>query len=59
MWLSVVTADGGTRHGRLRDARVPLFKKTAADHIVTEHDNPSDWQRFAGRSIEKLRALGL
>lgn len=38
---------------------VPLFRQTAADHIVTEHDNPSDWQRFAGRSIEKLRALGL
>lgn len=38
---------------------VPLFKKTAADHIVTEHDNPSDWRRFAERSIDKLRALGL
>lgn len=40
-------------------ALVPLFRKTAADHIVTEHDNPSDWQRFASRSINHLRQLGL
>jgi sugar phosphate isomerase/epimerase len=38
---------------------VPLFRKTKADHIVTEHDNPSDWQAFARRSIEHLKALGL
>jgi hypothetical protein len=24
MWLSVAAADGGMRHGRLRDARVPV-----------------------------------
>ncbi len=40
-------------------ALVPLFRKTAANHIVTEHDNPSDWQLFASRSIDHLRQLGL
>jgi sugar phosphate isomerase/epimerase len=40
-------------------ALVPLFRKTRADHIVTEHDNPGDWQRFARRSIDHLKALGL
>jgi sugar phosphate isomerase/epimerase len=40
-------------------ALVPLFRQTGADHIVTEHDNPSDWQTFAQRSIRHLRALGL
>jgi sugar phosphate isomerase/epimerase len=38
---------------------VPLFRATKADHIVTEHDNPSDWQAFARRSIEHLKTLGL
>lgn len=37
----------------------PLFGKTRADHIVTEHDNPSDWRRFAERSIRHIRSLGL
>jgi sugar phosphate isomerase/epimerase len=40
-------------------ALVPLFRKTKADHLVTEHDNPSDWQSFARRSIEHLKQLGL
>lgn len=40
-------------------ALAPLFRKTAADHIVTEHDNPGDWQRFASRSISHLKTLGL
>ncbi len=40
-------------------ALVPLFRKTKADHIVTEHDNPSDWELFAKRSINHLRQLGL
>ncbi|MCR6672092.1 sugar phosphate isomerase/epimerase [Devosia ginsengisoli] len=40
-------------------ALVPLFRRTRADHIVTEHDNPGDWQRFASRSIYHLKALGL
>lgn len=35
----------------------PLFEKTAADHLVTEHDNPSDWRAFASRSIDYLRTL--
>jgi len=38
---------------------VPLFGQTRASHLVTEHDNPSDWQRFAKRSIDHLKALGL
>jgi sugar phosphate isomerase/epimerase len=40
-------------------ALVPLFKRTAADHIVAEHDNPGDWQRFAERSIRHMQDLGL
>ncbi len=40
-------------------ALVPLMRKTAAEHIVAEHDNPTDWQRFAGRSISYMRSLGL
>jgi len=40
-------------------ALVPYFRRTRADHIVTEHDNPSDWYRFATRSIDHIRALGL
>lgn len=40
-------------------ALVPLIGKTAADHIVTEHDNPSDWRQFAERSIRYLRQIGL
>lgn len=38
---------------------VPLFRKTRADHIVTEHDNPSDWKAFAERSLRYTRGLGL
>jgi sugar phosphate isomerase/epimerase len=38
---------------------VPLFRATKADHIVAEHDNPSDWQAFAKRSIDHMKALGL
>lgn len=40
-------------------ALVPLFRNTAADHIVAEHDNPGDWQAFASRSINHIKALGL
>ena len=40
-------------------AMAPLFRQTRAHHIVTEHDNPADWQRFARRSIDYLKALGL
>ncbi len=32
-------------------ALAPLFAATPADHIVTEHDNPSDWAVFARRSL--------
>ena len=35
----------------------PLFRRTKADHIVVEHDNPSDWQRFARRSFDCVRRL--
>uniref|UniRef100_UPI00310105A6 sugar phosphate isomerase/epimerase family protein n=1 Tax=Neorhizobium sp. EC2-8 TaxID=3129230 RepID=UPI00310105A6 len=38
---------------------VPLFRKTKAEHIVTEHDNPSDWRAFAKRSIDCVKKLGL
>jgi sugar phosphate isomerase/epimerase len=38
---------------------VALFGKTRAEHIVTEHDNPSDWQTFAKRSIDCIKRLGL
>ncbi|MCP4380026.1 MAG: sugar phosphate isomerase/epimerase [Hyphomicrobiales bacterium] len=38
---------------------IPLFRETTADHIVTEHDNPSDWRRFAERSIRYLREIGV
>lgn len=38
---------------------VPLFRETNADHLVAEHDNPSDWRSFAKRSIDHLRHLGL
>ena len=37
----------------------PLFARTPADHLVAEHDNPGDWQRFARRSITYARSLGL
>ncbi|HWA18334.1 MAG TPA: sugar phosphate isomerase/epimerase [Devosia sp.] len=40
-------------------ALAPLFRLTRADHLVTEHDNPSDWRSFASRSIDCLKALGL
>jgi sugar phosphate isomerase/epimerase len=40
-------------------ALVPLFRATKADHLVTEHDNPSNWKQFAQRSINHLRELGL
>jgi sugar phosphate isomerase/epimerase len=38
---------------------VALFAKTRAEHIVTEHDNPSDWQTFAKRSIDCIKRLAL
>ncbi len=37
----------------------PLFRQTAATHLVTEHDNPADWHLFAKRSLDHLRGLGL
>ncbi|NLS01067.1 sugar phosphate isomerase/epimerase [Rhizobium sp. P38BS-XIX] len=60
--LGTVEDDGWTATGDgIIDwaALAPLFRKTTADHIVTEHDNPSDWQRFALRSIDYLSNLGL
>ena len=38
---------------------VPLFQMTAADHIVAEHDNPTDWKRFADRSLTYMRSIGI
>jgi sugar phosphate isomerase/epimerase len=40
-------------------ALVPLMERTAATHIVAEHDNPANWRRFASRSIDHMRTLGL
>ena len=40
-------------------ALAPLFHQTAATHLVTEHDNPADWRRFAKRSVDHLRGLGI
>jgi sugar phosphate isomerase/epimerase len=37
----------------------PLFRATAAHHLCTEHDNPSDWRHFAKRSFDYLRSVGL
>ncbi len=37
----------------------PLFSETTANHLVTEHDNPTDWRTFARRSIDHLRRIGL
>lgn len=40
-------------------ALAPLFRKTKAHHLCTEHDNPGDWRRFAKRSHDYLRSVGL
>lgn len=51
---------GGLRYEIVKSTmRVPLSRETKAEHIVTEHDNPADWRRFARRSIEHIKALGL
>lgn len=60
--IGTPTDDGWTATGDgIIDWRalVPLFRQTRADHIVTEHDNPGDWELFARRSIDHLKALGL
>jgi len=49
------TGDGIIDWGKL----VPLFRATTADHLVAEHDNPSDWQACARRSIDYMKKLGL
>jgi sugar phosphate isomerase/epimerase len=33
-----------------------LIRKTNADQLVVEHDNPTDWKRFAQRSIDYIRS---
>ena len=60
--LGTIADDGWTATGDgIIDwaALVPLFRATKADHLVTEHDNPSNWRQFAQRSINHLRQLGL
>lgn len=37
----------------------PLFRDTAATHLVTEHDNPANWRAFAQQSLNHLRTIGL
>lgn len=49
------TGDGIIDWARL----VPLFYETKVEHIVAEHDNPTDWRRFARRSIDHIKAVGL
>ncbi|MEM9104457.1 MAG: sugar phosphate isomerase/epimerase [Pseudomonadota bacterium] len=34
-----------------------LHSKSAVRYLVMEHDNPSDFNRFAGRSIEAVRSM--
>ncbi|MGO4134555.1 hypothetical protein ACEQ6A_08350 [Rhizobium brockwellii] len=64
-WITRAVADPGAELKRFADRIidwekfVPLFRETKAEHIVTEHDNPADWRRFAQRSIEHIKALGL
>lgn len=41
------------------DALAPLLKHSAATVFAMEHDNPSDLNRFATRSIESARKLDL
>lgn len=36
---------------------MPLLRQSAADLYITEHDNPSDLQRFADRSIRAAQAF--
>lgn len=40
-------------------ALAPLFRETAAHHLCVEHDNPTDWRRFAKRSYDHIRSIGL
>ena len=35
----------------------PLFAGTPADHLVVEHDEPSDWRLVASRSLGFIRRL--
>jgi sugar phosphate isomerase/epimerase len=41
------------------DALWPLFRTTAADHFVVEHDRPIDWRRVAQRSYDFSVSKGL
>jgi sugar phosphate isomerase/epimerase len=51
-----VEAEGGwtaTGDGIVRWKEIwPLFRRTRADHLVVEHDNPSDWKVVAKRSFD-------
>ncbi len=49
------TGDGTINWSKL----APLIRSTSAHHLCTEHDNPADWRRFAKRSIDHLRSIGL
>jgi sugar phosphate isomerase/epimerase len=40
-------------------ALAPLIAATRADHLVAEHDEPSDWKSFAERSIRYLKLIGM
>ena len=36
---------------------LPVAIQAGAELLVLEHDNPADYQRFAARSIAKLKSL--
>lgn len=60
--FGVVEDDGWTATGDgIIDWKslLPLFRNTPADYVVAEHDNPSDWQRFAERSIRYVKGIGM
>ena len=41
------------------DKLAPLVRKSNAEHIVVEHDNPDNWLCVAERSIRKIKEIGL
>lgn len=35
----------------------PLMRKTGADYLIVEHDNPADWEKLASDAIAYLRQM--
>ena len=40
------------------ESLVPLFRASAATHLVTEHDAPSDWREFAKTKHKPFAPIG-